>query len=81
MTETGAQDGQLLHPPLLSSLLVSLLHHLCPPPVPAPPCSSLLRPLWGGLCGVLVGWVAQRVPRRGVVAGLVALCLLVAEGQ
>ena len=41
--------------------------------------TSLPRLPWVGPRGVLVGWVAQRVPRRGVVAGLVALCSLVAQ--
>jgi len=42
---------------------------------------SFLRPPWGGPRGVRVRWVVRRVPRRGVVAGLVALCSLVAQGH
>ena len=47
---------------------------------PPPPCGSLLRLPWVGPYGVLVGWVAWRVPRRGVMAGLVALCSPVTQG-
>ena len=47
---------------------------------PPPPRGSLLRLPWGGLHGVLVGWVARSVPRRVVMAGLVTLCSLVAQG-
>ena len=70
-------------PPPASALLSPGLSPLppLPTPHPPPPCGSLLRLPWGGPCGVLVGWVAQKVPRRDVVAGLVALCLPVAQGH